>query len=103
MPFRYRGQDESFLKSASENMNAARPSLARPSYTGTEKNKLVTQYQLEQELQRNLNSLRSSNEREAAYTESALREAEENGTAFKTDEDGLLLTGDDGAEAASGR
>lgn len=30
---------------------------------------------------------------------SALRETEENGTGFKTDDDGLFFTGDDGAEA----
>ena len=34
-----------------------------------------------------------------AYINSALRDAEENGTAFKTDDDGLLFTGDAGTEA----
>jgi hypothetical protein len=43
--------------------------------------------------------LLSSNEREAAYIESAFRAVEWVDTAFKTDDDDLALVGDDGADA----
>ena len=93
-PFRYRGHDESLAKSSSVNMNAARPFLARPSYTGT---KRIDQWF--NNTKGKLNLLRSLNEREEPYIESAGRATDEDETAFRTEEEGLAFTGEEGAEA----